>query len=157
MCLPQLIKYVFKRDSYLELKKLRLKRHIGHLSEQRFEVLMSTFENKLIPSILKQSGMKTIAWHKENGHDVWIVSASFDFILEKWCAKNEIGLIVNQTSRIKNNCLMTSEECNFEGKVERIREVINIKDYDEIYAYGDTLGDQAMLKLAHHSFYRHFN
>jgi len=35
--------------------------------------------------------------------------------------------------------------------------IVNINEYKEIYAYGDSKGDEDILAMATHPFYRHFH
>ena len=46
--------------------------------------------------------------------------------------------------------------CHGEEKVRRIQEAYQLKEYPQVYAYGDTKGDLPMLKLADIRFYKPF-
>ncbi|MFM2268207.1 MAG: hypothetical protein RL757_1648, partial [Bacteroidota bacterium] len=48
-------------------------------------------------------------------------------------------------------------ECNYEGKVVRIRATVDVESFDTIYAYGDTSGDKPMLELAEFPHFCFFN
>jgi phosphoserine phosphatase len=41
-------------------------------------------------------------------------------------------------------------------KVDRIKSLIKLQEYDEVYCYGDSKGDKEMLALANFSFYKRF-
>ena len=49
-----------------------------------------------------------------------------------------------------------NKNCYGIEKVNRINEVINLKEYLNIYAYGDSNGDKQMLKIATHAYYKYF-
>ena len=55
---------------------------------------------------------------------------------------------MSDTTKIDNN--------NAEEKVARIKAAYNLADYDEIYCYGDSNGDKAMLALGTKAFYKPF-
>ena len=42
------------------------------------------------------------------------------------------------------------KNCNGEEKVKRIKAHLMLSEYDEILAFGDSSGDEAMLSLATH-------
>jgi phosphatidylglycerophosphatase C len=151
LCLPQFVAYRFNLTSYLPLKRKRLQIHIGVLSDENFNRYLLKFQQVHLPSILKDSAIERINWHNNQGHDIWVVSASYDFLLSQWCEQMNIGLIVNKTVKNQHTCIFEGEDCNFSNKVHKIIKRINISDYNKIYAYGDSDGDKDMLELAHES------
>jgi HAD superfamily hydrolase (TIGR01490 family) len=155
-CLPMLFTNFIGIQNYLKLKRERLKIHSTMFSKSEWEQAVNKFVNKTIYSIIKREGLERIKWHKAKGHDVFVVSASYDFLLEKWCSENGIQLICNTTKRINNHIEMRKEDCNYLEKVTRIKQEILIESYSEVYAYGDSKGDLEMMKLATHKYYRVF-
>lgn len=151
LCLPQFLAYHFNLTNYLPLKRKRLQIHIGILSDDNFNRHLLKFQQVHLPSILKESAIERINWHINQGHDIWVVSASYDFLLSQWCEKMNIGLIVNKTVKNQHTCIFDGEDCNYSNKVHQILKRINISDYNKIYAYGDSDGDKNMLELAHES------
>ncbi len=151
LCLPQLVAYRFNLTNYLPLKRKRLQMHIGGLTNDNFNRHLLKFQQVHLPSIIKDSAIKRINWHNNQGHDIWVVSASYDFLLTKWCEQMNIGLIVNKTVKNEHSCIFEGEDCNFSNKVQQIKKRVNLSDYNIIYAYGDSDGDKDMLKLAHES------
>jgi len=51
---------------------------------------------------------------------------------------------------------LACENCYGPEKVKRIHLLLSLRDYDPIYAYGDSTGDKEMLALTKHSHYKHF-
>ena len=148
---PYLVAYKLKLISTHTLKERRLKTFLADKTAQEIENLAQHFTDVILPKIIKQSGLQRIAWHQAQGHQIWIVSASFDFILEKWCQKNNTYLITNKADRNPDNTLtghFPKPDCNYEEKVNRINQNIDFQYVTNIYAYGDTEGDSAMLALA---------
>ena len=102
--------------------------------------------------------MQKIKWHQEQGHKVVIVSASMESWLKTWCDKNNIDLISTRLE-IKDNNLtgkFATKNCSGLEKANRVNEVYDLNDYNYIYAYGDSRGDQELLALADKSFYKPF-
>jgi phosphatidylglycerophosphatase C len=157
---PYLVAYKLKLISTHQLKQRRLKTFLASKSSNELEQITKQFSEIVLPKIIKKSGLERIAWHKAEGHQIWIVSASFDFVLEKWCAQNNINLITNKAEITTHNRLsgfFPKPDCNNEEKVNRIRQNIDLEKATAIYAYGDTSGDSAMLALSHHPHFCFFD
>ena len=96
-------------------------------------------------------------WHKKEGHEVWIVSASYDFILDKWAEEVGAKLLTNRTFYDKNSRVLLGNDVNFEEKINVVKNSVNLKEYKDIYAYGDSEGDIQMLEIATKRYYKFFN
>ena len=95
-----------------------------------------------------------------NYNDKFIVSASLDFWLQPFADYYDMGLICtiadfDQKGNFTGKFL--SANCNYIEKKNRIEKEIDLSLYDEIIAYGDTKGDEAMFSIADKNFYRYFN
>ena len=157
LCLFEIVKFKFLGYSYLILKNKRLSVHIDGLAEMEFKQHCTNFDENIIQDLIKQSALQTIDQHKKAGDAVWIVSASYDFLIGNWCRRNGLSYLVNTTKLENGKITLTSEECNFNGKVVRILENIELSTIENIYAYGDSAGDEDMLALANNKFYKYFN
>jgi len=109
-------------------------------------------------TILRPKAMEKIAWHKEQGHQIVIVSASIDCWLKPWCDKNNLDLIATKLE-IKDGIVtgkFLTKNCYGIEKANRVKDVYNLNDYEYIYAYGDSCGDKELLALADESLYKPF-
>lgn len=128
------------------------------ISIDDFKGMCDKFNSQIVPGMLKPEAMKKIRWHLENNHEVVVVTANFDLLLDKWCKENGLKLI-STCLEVKNGKVtgrFSGLNCYGQEKVKRIREEFRIAEYQEVYAYGDTKGDMPMLKLAHFPFFRCF-
>ena len=50
----------------------------------------------------------------------------------------------------------STQSCNYEEKVNRIKKKYNLNVYDKIYVFWDTKVDKEMMSLGTKSFYRFF-
>ena len=109
--------------------------------------------------MLRSEAMKRIAWHKNMGHTIVIVSASIESWLRPWCDKNKIDLIATRIEIKKGKVTgkFSSKNCHGAEKVNRIREKYSLPKYSEVYAYGDSLGDKEMLQIADKKHYQYFH
>ena len=127
-------------------------------SEEYFQNIASNFADKKIPNIVKESALKKLIWHKEQNHQVVIVSASFKNWLKIWCEQYDIELLCTELE-VKNGTLtgyFFKPNCHGLEKVRRIKEKYEIDNYSQIYVYGDSSGDKEMLMLADYAYYKTF-
>lgn len=108
-----------------------------------------------IGQILRAKGMQQIQMHLESGHRVILVSASLELWLRGWCEQNQIELLATKLETVGGIVTgkFSGENCYGQQKVERLEQYLNLRDYNEIYAYGDSSGDHQMLALAE---FKHF-
>lgn len=114
------------------------------------------FAQRVIPSLLRPEAMARIAWHRERGDTIVVVSASMDAYLEPFCRAHGLALVCNHPAvrggRLTG--LLRERDCAGEGKVARLRARFDLEHFDRIHAYGDTDEDRAMLALAQHRWFR---
>jgi len=128
------------------------------ISLEEFESLCEAFAKKSIPSIIKLEAQLKLDWHKMQGHDIAIVSASAENWLKAWCESNNVTLVATRLE-IENGCLtgrLMGKNCYGPEKLVRLKERYNLECYSEIYVYGDSRGDREILSIATHPFYRKF-
>jgi len=110
----------------------------------------------VLPSVVRVSAFDRIAWHRERGDHVVIVSASLDAYLGPWCTQHNFDYIC--TTLEERGGRLTGRylhgDCAGAEKVRRIRERFNLGQYTTIYAYGDSVEDREMIELANKKFYR---
>ena len=106
---------------------------------------------------MNPKAIQRINWHKNQGHELWVISASYDFILEKWTRKIGVMLLTNKTFYNNGLRIQIGNDMNFEEKVNAIKNVVNLDEYNDIYAYGDSEGDNQMLGIATKKYYKYFN
>ena len=108
---------------------------------------------------LRSSAIERLEWHRAQGHRLVMVSASLELYLKPIAAK--LGFDNLLCTNLNNNGFFFSGEfsgnnCRGPEKVARLEELLgDLRNY-EIYAYGDSSGDQEMLRIANHSFFRSF-
>lgn len=126
---------------------------------RKYDVLQekaASYAKEGIPSILRKSEEQKLMWHKKEGHDIVLVSASFEVYLGEWCKSIDIDCIGTKIE-VKDGYVsgaFLTRNCYGPEKVKRIREKYNPQEYNLIYAYGDTRGDREMLELAHEKYYK---
>jgi len=155
---PMLIAYKLKLIPNYKVKQYMLSYFFKGMSEEKFMQVANEYSLNHIKTILRPKAMEKIAWHKEQGHKIVIVSASIECWLKPWCDRNGLDLIatkIEMKDGIVTGMLLT-KNCYGIEKVNRVYEIYNLSEYDHIYAYGDSRGDKELLELANDSFYKPF-
>jgi HAD superfamily hydrolase (TIGR01490 family) len=114
------------------------------------------YATQVLPQTLRRRALERIDWHKAQGDDVVVVSASLDVYLRPWC--ETLGIACICTTLEEREGRLTGRyvhgDCSGVEKVRRIRERYDLHQYAVVYAYGDTTEDRDMLQLAHRRYYR---
>ena len=116
------------------------------------------FSDQIIPTILREEAMKKLAYHQKNGDRTLVISASVENWLHGWCEQNQLELIATKM-QIKDNKItgkILGKNCYGIEKVNRLKDYLDLEDYREVYAYGDSKGDRELLGIASRPFFRKF-
>ena len=155
---PMLVLYKLKLIPNYKAKQYMLSWFFKGMSKDAFLKVANEYSLVHIDKILRPKAIEKINWHKNQGHKVVVVSASIECWLRPWCEKNGLELIATKLE-IKDDIVtgkLLSKNCYGVEKVNRIKEIYNLKDFEYIYSYGDSSGDKQMLELAHEKFYKPF-
>lgn len=114
------------------------------------------YARSYLPSVIRDNAMAQILWHKKQGDDIVVVSASLDVYLSFWCAAHDLTLICSELESIdtKYTGNYVAGDCCGNNKVELINQTIDLCAYSTVFAYGDTEEDLAMLELADVKYYQ---
>ena len=155
---PMLVLYKLKLIPNYKAKQYMLSWFFKGMSKDAFLKVANEYSLVHIDKILRPKAIEKINWHKNQGHKVVVVSASIECWLRPWCEKNGLELIATKLE-IKDDIVtgkLLSKNCYGVEKANRIKEIYNLKDFEYIYSYGDSIGDKQMLELAHEKFYKPF-
>lgn len=158
--LPVLMKYVMGSIDAQSAKEKVFICFFAGVKQAEFMEKACLFSRSVITSLLNREAVQRLQWHLENDHICVLVSASIEEYLEPWAESAGFSnvlatnLEVDKSGHITGRFLQNN--CKGPEKVFRIKKKYgNLKDY-EIYAYGDSPGDEQLLKLADHPYYRSF-
>ncbi len=123
-----------------------------------FQQKCNEFANSRLPALIRPKALQEIARLKAANVPIVIVSASAENWIRRWADKNELGLIGTRLAIVNNKITgsFDGKNCYGDEKVCRIEQQFQLKNYSEIFAYGDSSGDKAMLAIATVPFYKPF-
>ncbi|WOB48750.1 HAD-IB family hydrolase [Xanthomonas hydrangeae] len=113
------------------------------------------FARTALPGVLRAEVMQRIDWHRAQGHEVVLVSASLDLYLQPWCAQHDLSLICNKLEHHAGvlSGRYADGDCG-PRKAAQIRLRYDLSQYECVHAYGDSREDKPMLALAQQRWYR---
>ena len=114
---------------------------------------------KAIWPLVRPMAERRIAWHKERGHRLVLVSASLDLYLEP--ITRELGFDDLLCTRLSKNQgvfdgNLDGKNCRAQEKVAKLNDLLGDLSAFELHVYGDSAGDKEMLKVASHPHWRPF-
>lgn len=159
--LPKLIKVFPKKYTRQLIKEAFLKEVINQIPVNTFEKWTLDYTEKKLKKQIKPSAFERYKWHKAQGHYCLIISANLDLLLAPWVKKVGFHALLASELEINKDHLLTGHlvgvNCWGDEKVKRLIKHLGPKKDYTLYAYGNSAGDKALLKLADYSFYKNFN
>jgi len=140
-------------------KERLFKKLLAGIDEQVVIAASRTFAVHHLETESRQLLLDRLAWHRDQGHDVVIVSASpqvyVDGMTELLGAQGGLGtrLAVDPRGRLTGGYL--GKNCRGTEKLRRLDEWVQSRRYPTppvIFAYGNSRGDRRMLSGATHPF-----
>lgn len=109
------------------------------------------YSNNRLPEIINSKAVSKILYHQLKKDKLILISASPQYWFKLWSKKNGFDLIISTELEVKCGKLtgkILGQNCYGIEKVKRLKEIIDISQFDYIYAYGDSKGDFELLKIA---------
>ncbi|WP_022851521.1 HAD family hydrolase [Limisalsivibrio acetivorans] len=151
---PLLIMYKTKLISGHRMKEIFLSLFFAGEIYDKFQNKACNYSRYIIPTILREDTTKILNQHRENGDRIIVVSASLNDYLHIWCKEQGLELLSTkiEVTQGKLTGKIKGHNCNGFEKAKRIKELLKLEDYTDIYAYGNGSGDLEMLELANFKF-----
>ncbi|MEO1451278.1 MAG: HAD-IB family hydrolase [Bacteroidota bacterium] len=118
-------------------------------TRQEIRTLANRFYQEVLPGIMRPKAVKYLEVLASQPHRRLLVSASLDLWLQPFAEANKMELICTQ-AEFKDDVFtgkFATPNCNGPEKAKRIQAYLNVSEYDQIFAFGDSKGDREMLAL----------
>lgn len=155
---PILILYFLKTISNETAKQILFSYFFKNTSESNFRQKAEEFSLKILPTLVRKKALSELRKHNNNGNEIVIVSASIEHWITPWATTLNANVIGTKIE-FKNGMVtgrFQSKNCYGKEKVNRIRDLYQLNNYEKIYAYGDSVGDKEMLSIANNASYKPF-
>jgi len=132
-------------------KKWQLKQLKGLSVKKMQDIVKNYVENELVPKENKKI-IDKLLWHKNNNHTVVIISGGFSEYIRYYAQKYDINYVIATELEVKDGKFtgkIYGIDCMGINKIEKLRDTINLDDYDlkNSYAYSDHISDIPLLSL----------
>lgn len=138
------------RDAAKERLLVRL---LAGMPRDRLERLGTEYGALLAARRIRPGMRERVAWHRAAGHELVIVSASLDVYLREVGRRLGFDAVLCSTLEFDGHGRCTGRllggNCRAQEKADRLRAYLG-GAAAELWAYGDSAGDDAMLALADH-------
>ena len=124
-----------------------------------FERRAVSFALGQVPALLRPRAVERLRWHQRHGHQTVIASASLEAYLRPWARLERVDAVVGTRLEVRGGRVtgrLDGPNCSGVEKVRRITERLGPLEGRELYVYGDSEGDRALLAVATHAAYRPF-
>ena len=127
-------------------------------SEQKMYEWGAQFYQEELHTFIRPAALDRIQWHQQQGHQCFLVTASFTFWTRAWAEANGLTLVATEPQIVEGKFTgkIQGENCYGPGKVKRLQALL-AGEPPMTYAYGDTQGDRELLAWAQESRYRPFH
>lgn len=149
--LPDVILYKLGLMSNYLVKKKMFTRFFAGVNKQDYYSFCEDYSLNKIDPILHEKAKEKIAWHKEQGHKLLIITASMEEWVKPWALINGFEDVISTKPEIIDDKLtgdFQTKNCFGKEKVNRLREKYPNREEYYLYAYGDSEGDKDLLQYA---------
>ena len=145
-----------------ELKVEMIRRLLAGRSESQLRELGRLYARDLVANELDDGVMARLAHHRDAGHEVVIVSASLVYYLDPIAEQFGMQGVIAVEPGVDGDQLtgaLTHPNVRAEQKALRLRDWLGQPetgplDGVDLWAYGNSSGDHALLQLAEHRYWR---
>lgn len=173
--LMELIKYAIKKDKknirylpralssgflylikYYDEKKVKegCLKFLENIKEEDLAKLVKGFYHDRLKNILYKDALDMMKKLKNEGYDVYLISASPEFYLNEFYDIKEVDVIIGTRFKFGDGVFlrqMDGENCKGEEKVRRLKTYLNENnidvDFSKSYMFSDSLSDKPLLDL----------
>lgn len=139
-------------------KRLLIRMAFAGRAVEPLEKAAYLWTQEKMPGLLRLGALERIWEYKRQEAEVLVVTASCSLWVAPWCEQHRLGLLATELE-IKDGKYtgrLRTPNCRGEEKVKRIFQHFGDLKGLTLHAYGDTLGDKPMLKLAQEQHYKPF-
>ncbi len=128
-------------------------RALSGRSERDVAAVGRAYARTVVQRGLRAEGRARLEWHRAQGHQLLIVSASLEPYLAVVAELLDVDACLCTALEVDGGGVLTGAiagaNCRGAEKARRVQAVIDPGEH-EVWAYGDTHGDRALLALADH-------
>lgn len=131
-------------------KELLFRLYFRGINEDKFRAIAQEYGETMINAILRENIYAKFLKHIKEGDRVLIVSASMRCWLLPFATKHNVELLSTELAFKEKKFTgdFATKNCHGEEKLRRVKAHLNLDEYKQITTYGDSSGDDAILRVA---------
>jgi len=152
-------KYLLRKIPNGEAKEAIFSSFFRGMHITDFDDACRRFSLSRIPAMISPRAMEKAKWHLQKGHTLVILSASIRNWIQPWAEGYGIKHVIATEVEIENGRLtgrFSGENCYGREKLTRFLQHFPQRGDYQLYAYGDSKGDEEMLHFADYAYYKSF-
>jgi HAD superfamily hydrolase (TIGR01490 family) len=129
-------------------------RFIDGIKEEELAELVKEFYDERLKNILYDDALKMMKKLKNEGYDIYLISASPEFYVNEFYNIKEVDKVIGTKFGFENGTFvrkMVGNNCKGEEKVRRLNEILKDEkievDFKESHMFSDSLSDKPLLDL----------
>lgn len=133
-----------------ELKEAFVGVFLGGSKREEVTRWNKVFLGLILPLTRRKEIFNKVRWHQQNGHQIYLVSASPDLYVEPLARQWRFDGVICTNLEWNGDRLtgrIVGNNCRGEEKARRIRALFNQRELDGSFAYGNSEDDRYMLQL----------
>lgn len=157
LLLPYFLGYAVGLVSRGRLKQAALRRFIKGVPAETMEMESQRFAKQVMPGLLRPEGLAALRAHVKAGDQVFVVTASPEFVSWAWTFKENVELVATRLEIAAGRMTGRLDGMNCRGleKIRRLSEHLGEPVVLDV-AYGDSAGDTEMLAAAREAHFKPF-
>lgn len=157
LLLPYFLGFVLGLVSRGRLKQAALRRFIKGVPAETMEMESQRFAKQVMPGLLRPEGLAALRAHVKAGDQVFVVTASPEFVSWAWTFKENVELVATRLEIAAGRMTGRLDGVNCRGleKIRRLSEHLGEPVVLDV-AYGDSAGDTEMLAAAKDAHFKPF-
>jgi phosphatidylglycerophosphatase C len=157
LLLPYFVGFSLGLVSRGRLKQAALRRFIKGVPAETMEMESQRFAKQVMPRLLRPEGLAALRAHVKAGDQVFVVTASPEFVSWAWTFKENVELVATRLEIAAGRMTGRLDGVNCRGleKIRRLSEHLGEPVVLDV-AYGDSAGDAEMLAAAREAHFKPF-
>lgn len=156
---PLLARYMTGRLNNDVHKMTLFARAWAQCPEPEFLAAAQRFADEEVPTVIRPEALARVAFHRDRGHRVVVVTASpIDWVVP-WATTQGISEVIGNRAEVADGKVtgrLAGINCYGSEKLRRLLSRFPNRTTYELYAYGDGRGDRELLGAADHPYFRRF-
>ena len=147
------------RMDLMQAREILIERCLRGVSEQKVQSVAARLTDQIASSLLRDGALDAVRRHQQLGHETFIVSNSAEYYLSLLAQRLQMNGVFGSRFEVVDGHLtgkLQGTHCQGAEKVARVQAVLPDRATAQVYAYGDSSGDIAMLDWADFPFLKRF-